>query len=396
VRKWQFSRGLTLLIVFLLISTGFLILGTDKVGAQPVGSPSEDLLGAGAKWAANGGARALYIDSYDTWKIHNGTDGASWSWWSLSVMQTERSSIYCSLSEAGLNVTLAGDIPKDLSGYDVVVIASYFACTPIDSAMIRNYIAGGGGVVLFAGVPEYLRAYIKGSGGYGIPTDPLSVNNPDWLGFSGYENTGGTATFAQDHPFGTVFVSGDQVLSADGISAAAVTGANGSIIATWQSGPVFACTHEFGQGRLYYQAGLESNLTGKIAPYALCAAPNNAGVTLTWQAPTFSQGAGIDYYVIYQDGVDIAHAKTNSTTVGGLTNGHSYSFAVAAHSTTGIGPLSESAVAIPNGTLSEPLSNSDHGLDFLTIGLIVFSTALCTMAIMIVAMYVWRKRSGST
>ena len=62
--------------------------------------------------------------------------------------------------------------------------------------------------------------------------------------------------------------------------------------------------------------------------------------------------------MIYQDGVDIAHAKTNSTTVEGLTNGHYYPFAVAAHSTSGIGPLSESAVAIPNETLTEPPSNS--------------------------------------
>jgi hypothetical protein len=115
---------LALLIVFLLISTGFLLLGTDKVSAQPTASTSEALLGAGAKCAANGGSRALYVDSYDIWTMHGGTDGVSWSWWSLSVMQTERSSIYCSLSEAGLNVTMAGDIPKDLSGYDVVVIAS--------------------------------------------------------------------------------------------------------------------------------------------------------------------------------------------------------------------------------------------------------------------------------
>jgi hypothetical protein len=355
VRKQPFSRQLAILIVFLLISTGFLMLGTSQASAQPSGSPSEVLLGSGAKWAANGGTQALYVDSYDTWVSHSGTDGVYWSWWPLDTRLTEKSSISGALSEAGLNVTVAGDIPLDLSRYDVVVIASVFACTPSDSIIIRNYIAGGGGVVLYAGVPEYFRSYIKGNGGYGNPTDPLSVNNSDWLGFTGYVNTGGQATITLDRPFGTEFISGDQVIDNNGQGNAAVTGANGSIIAMWQYGNVFACSHEFGQGRLYYQAGLDYTLTEKIAPYSLSATPKDTSVALTWKVPTPVQGTPVDYYVIYQDGVDIAHVNDNAVVVGGLTNGHSYSFAVAAHNTSGIGPLSENATATPNPIPPAPL-----------------------------------------
>jgi len=218
-------------------------------------SPSEVLLGAGTSWAGHGGNQALYIDYYDNWAIHSNTDGVSWAWNNPESMLKEKWSVFNSLRQAGLNVTFAGDIPQNISGYDVLVIFAYFACEPIHSAQIRDYIANGGGVVLYAGVPEYFRCYIKGTGGYGIPTDPLSINNPDWLGFTGYENTGGVATISIDHPFGTNLRSGEVLINGTGHSSASVTGTNGTIIATWQSGQAFACSHEFGLGRLYYQAG---------------------------------------------------------------------------------------------------------------------------------------------
>ena len=218
-------------------------------------SPSEVLLGAGTSWAAHGGNQALYIDYYDNWAIHSNMDGVGWAWNNPESMLKEKWSVFNSLRQAGLNVTFAGDIPQNISSYDVVVIFAYFACEPGHSAQIRSYIANGGGVVLYAGVPEYFRCYTKGTGGYGIPTDSLSINNPDWLGFTGYENTGGVATISIDYPFGTFLRSGDVLANGTGQSSASVIGANGTIIATWQTGQVFACSHEFGLGRLYYQAG---------------------------------------------------------------------------------------------------------------------------------------------
>ncbi len=347
-------RVSALLIVLLFLMTALMGFGTSHVSAVTSGSPSEILIGAGAKWAANGGARALLVDSYDNWVIHGNTDGAQWSWWDTDTMLKEKMSISNSLYLAGLNVTLAGDIPQDLGKYDVVVISSYFACTPSCSSIIRDYIANGGGVVLVAGVPEYFRCDIKGSGGYGVPTDPLSVNNSDWLGFQGYVNDGGQASFTLDHPFGTEYQSGQQVFYSDGYSAAAVTGANGSIIASWQSGSVFACSHEFGLGRLYYQASIEETLIGNGVPNSVVATPKDASVSLSWEAPSPVLGNAIDYYLIYQDGIEVGQVTGNSTVIDGLTNGHAYSFAVAAHYLNGTAPMSMSVSATPNKIPSVP------------------------------------------
>jgi hypothetical protein len=271
--------------VMLLLSTGLLGFATSFANADTNGSPSEVLLGAGANWAANGGTRALFVNSYDNWMIHHDTDGVDWHYSDESTMIKERDSISISLFQSGLNVSFSGDIPQDLSNYDVVVISSYFACAPSYSKIIKDYIAGGGGVVLFAGVPEALRCYFRGTGGYGIPTDPLSVDNSDWLGFTGYVNTGGPAYFALNSPIGTEYSSGDQVMFANGHSAAAVTGANGSIIALWQTGEVFACSHEYGLGRLYYQACLEETLTKNTTPSVptgLSHVSTTTSVTLGW------------------------------------------------------------------------------------------------------------------
>ncbi len=71
-------------------------------------------------------------------------------------------------------------------------------------------------------------------------------------------------------------------------------------------------------------------------PTGLTVLPGNAQVDLNWIAPTISGGATIDYYIVYQDGADAKHVTTTSTTISGLTNGRSYSFAVAAHNSAGI------------------------------------------------------------
>ena len=375
-------------ITFILLLNVLVVFTNVTAKAETGGSPSEALLGAGAKWAANGGTRALFVDSYDNWVIHGNTDGVGWVWWGIDTMAKEKWSIYNALSQAGLCVTFAGDIPQNLSGYNVVVIASYFACVPRDSAVIRNYIAGGGGVTLLAGVPEYLRCYIKGTGGYGIPTDPLSVNNSEWLGFTGYENTGGLATLVIDHPFGTDYIFGDEMSNGSGRSAAAVTGANGTVIAMWQSGQVFACSHQFGLGRLYYQAGLNESLSGLDAPRSLTATPKDGSIVLTWNAPSNNGGNAVDYYLIYLNGTEIKQAVGNSMIITGLTNGQSYTFAIAAHNSTGISPQSKSVSSTP---IDAPIG-ADNSNDMGTV-LIVIIVAAIVMAFILMAMTIRGRRT---
>jgi hypothetical protein len=72
-------------------------------------------------------------------------------------------------------------------------------------------------------------------------------------------------------------------------------------------------------------------------PTGLTASPGNGQVTLSWAAPTSNGGVVIDYYVVYQDGIEITHPVAASVTINGLTNGHSYDFTVAAHNWVGTG-----------------------------------------------------------
>jgi hypothetical protein len=190
-------------------------------------------------------------------------------------MINETESVAYALNESGLNVTFAGDIPSDLTGYNVVVIAAYWACTPSNLAEIANYIAGGGGVVLLSGVPELFRTYCKTWWTYDLPTDPLSENMSQVFACDGnYFNTGGYANVTVDNPFNTTLMSGDTLYESTGLSNAGIYNPeNGAqVIAEWNPGlyglgdylPAFAYTYQYGLGRVYYQAS-----------YALLDPPNH-------------------------------------------------------------------------------------------------------------------------
>ncbi len=83
------------------------------------------------------------------------------------------------------------------------------------------------------------------------------------------------------------------------------------------------------------------------APTGLKGALGNGQVTLNWTAPVFHGGRGTDYYIVYQNGTDIAHPSSASMIVIGLVNGVSYSYNVAAHNAAGTGSQSSSISAIP-------------------------------------------------
>lgn len=82
-------------------------------------------------------------------------------------------------------------------------------------------------------------------------------------------------------------------------------------------------------------------------PSGLVAIPKNAEVSLSWKAPTRNGSSAIDYYIVYQDGIDITHSATNSTTISGLVNGHLYTFTVAAHNSAGTGAIASNVSATP-------------------------------------------------
>jgi hypothetical protein len=231
--------------------------------------PLLELLGSGARWAARNGTSALFISWLDTYEAHHLTDGAQWGPWSEEEdMSKWRQDILEALELKGFNTQTAGDIPQNLSNYDLVLIQAYWAVEPKHVTLLKDYIANGGSVVIIAGVPCYLNVECK-------DWWPGGSMLPDWLGGGYYANAGGTIVATVDNPFGTPFLTGETLLYANSSSCAAVSSPtnNGQIIAGWNpgyytftddfeqeyindynQGLAFAFTHEYGQGRVYYQA----------------------------------------------------------------------------------------------------------------------------------------------
>jgi hypothetical protein len=231
------------------------------------GLPSSlELLGGGARWAAEEGSSALFINWKDNWLAHHLTDGTTWSPWPLETdMDDRRFSIAYALEQAGFDVDFAGDIPETLTNYDLVVISAFWAVEPQDASLIKDYISDGGGVVVLSGVPCYFSVYCKdmwpyrayGSefDGYRFGLEPIQ----EWFGARYYINVGGYPHLAFDNPFGTTLSFGDTLMGVQNKDAASVAAlsSNTQLVALWDSGTVFSFTHKYGQGRLYYQASYE-------------------------------------------------------------------------------------------------------------------------------------------
>jgi hypothetical protein len=238
-------------------------------------SPSLLLLGSGAKWAANdSGGSALFINWKDNWAAHHLTDGADWGpWCSEEASDNSRLLISQTLQQAGFEVNFASDIPQNLSGYNLVFVEAYYAAEPEHNALLRDYLANGGGVVIVGGVPCYFSVYCKDMWPYLLGGMDLT-SLQDWFGCRYYVNTGGTARAAVNNPFSTTILTSDTLVTVQGYSAAAVsTPSNSTQVialwdqvefwdqvdlldqgALWDQRAIFAFTHEYGQGRVYYQA----------------------------------------------------------------------------------------------------------------------------------------------
>ena len=220
--------------------------------------PSQALFAAGMRWASPNGTQALYINWKDDWLLHGQTDGASWGPWdALETMDAWRNAVTQGLREGGFNITYAGEVPNSLKGYDLVVIeAAWGATHPNNAPEIRRFIAEGGGVAMINITPCFLCVdcydrwpYILGG------TDLTSIS--DWFGYSNYYNLQGAAYPCFNHPLGTSLLASDQLFWTYEGSAASVINpvGNCSVIAQYPAdGTPFAFTHEFGLGRLYWQA----------------------------------------------------------------------------------------------------------------------------------------------
>ena len=240
-----------------------------KTGTQPPPSPAPTppsnvsltpalkLLGGGARWAARNGTSALYVNWKDNWATHHLTDGAGWGPWYESEIDNWTSTVSSALEQAGFDVTFAGDIPEVLSGYDLVVIHAWYAVEPKHAPLVKDYLLNGGGVVILSAVPCFFSVYCKDPwpGDLG-GTNLTSIQ--EWFGSRVFANVAGSARLVVDEPFGTDLAYGDVVYRGVHAAEKAVTSLNSNAhtIALWEGSSTyaFAFTHEYGKGRLYYQA----------------------------------------------------------------------------------------------------------------------------------------------
>jgi hypothetical protein len=211
-----------------------------------------ELLGCGAKWAAHDGKSALYINFKDSWAAHHLTDGVDWGPWpSESYMDALKYSAAEALTNFGLEVSFAADIPENLDDYDVVVLHAYYAIEPKYANLIKAYVANGGGVALVEASPCYFANYCKNMN---PSCDLTSIK--EWFGANQYANAGGSPRLVVNNPFGASLLTSDTLLRWPGHSRAAVTSldSNAQVIALWDDGFTYAFSRKYGEGRIYYQA----------------------------------------------------------------------------------------------------------------------------------------------
>lgn len=222
-------------------------------------APSLTLFAAGASWAAGNGTSALYINWFDNYCAHHFSDGADWGpYWREGQIGEIKNTTIEVLEQQGFTVTCAGDVPNDLSSYDLVIFEAWFAVEPKHVQVVRDYLADGGNVVIIGGVPCYFATYCKDLWPYVTGGENLAALQ-DWFGSAAFVNSGGTANLIVDKPFGTSLEAQSQVYHIDAYGCYALTSMSddAQIIARWGNGAVFAFTHEFGIGRVYYQAEMD-------------------------------------------------------------------------------------------------------------------------------------------
>jgi hypothetical protein len=298
---WKFTTLTTILLTSLLVSV---VAGEDA--SQSTMHPSLVLFGAGARWAARNGTSALFVNWKDNWAAHHLTDGANWDWIPESYMERTCSSITNALQQSGFDVTLAGEIPNSLGDYDLVVLHAYYAIEPRHESIIRDYVLNGGNVVMLAATQAYFTVYSKSRSPYSSVSarsgnDFLSLQ--EWFGASNYVNEGGSASPAFDNPFGTFLSQSDLVFTRSGVPKHAgfsSLSADAKAIAFWSSGAVFAFTHEYGDGRVYYQSTIEI-LTSAEYTQPTVSPGISTSISISTDVPSLFVGFAVDVYGALND-----------------------------------------------------------------------------------------------
>ncbi len=146
------------------------------------------------------------------------------------------------------------EIPADLTGYEVVIVARYEAANPTTADYLRKYLESGGGVIVLFGTPFFFA---------GGTTDLSSL--ADWLGASLYTNSRGIGTLAVDKVVKTRLRMGDTVHSYECACAAIPVSsmqAGTQLVAQWDAGLALSYAYKPSSGKVYYSAGNEWEQVG--------------------------------------------------------------------------------------------------------------------------------------
>ena len=127
-------------------------------------------------------------------------------------------------------------------------------------------------------------------------------------------------------------------------------------------------------------------------PTNLIASPGDGQVSLSWTSPEGKSQSLIHYYIVYQNGVDVAHVYGTSTTIKGLTNGQTYNFTVASYGFTGPSQQSQVVSSIP-AVADASQGGSTIGGSSSTMTLVVLGI-LILVAVVIVAFLVVKRKPG--
>lgn len=213
------------------------------------------LFGAGVKWAANGGNSVLYVNWYDNYLTHHLSNPTWGPYFREGQIEQIKNRTVEVLEQQGFTVTCVGDVPSSLSSYSVVFFECWFALKPEHVQFVRDYLASGGNVVITGCAPCYFSTYCRDMWPYVTGGENLTALQ-DWFGSAQFVNSGGTANLVVDKPFGTNLENQSRIYQIDAYGCYALTSmsSDAQVIARWANGPVYAFTHEFGNGRVYYQA----------------------------------------------------------------------------------------------------------------------------------------------
>ena len=164
------------------------------------------------------------------------------------------------LEQQGFTVDCSAEVPESLCKYNLVIFEAWFAVEPKHNSLVRDYLSNGGSVIIMQSTPCFFACYCKDMWPYRFGgMDPFSLQ--DWFGSTSFANTGGGARLVVDHPFDASLSVKDYFFYGEGHSCYGLVrsslGNDCRVIALWDDGIVFAFTHEYGKGRVYFQAVAE-------------------------------------------------------------------------------------------------------------------------------------------